>query len=346
MSAAPGRTPTLLLVSPAFHGYHRSIAAAFEDLGYVVRTHCYDSYASWGEKVRNKVAHELPARVGLSRWGVPDGAAARAWASERTLRVLNEVRPDRVVVIKGDLLDDRVWEALRGRGIPSILWLYDDLSRQPHSLDFLREVGPVLSYSADETAMLAGHGVDAHFVPNGFDPRLARPCPARRPEVVFVGSWYPNRERLLLAVHRAGVPVRAWGRGWSHHPVDRLRTWRWARPDLPAERDVPLADAYRIQAEGLLAVNSHGDQAGLSMRTFEVPGMAGLQAVDREDVSRFYDVGTETLVYRTPEELAELAARARRDTAWAEGIRERGRRRTLAEHTFAHRVALVERCWS
>lgn len=69
MNAAPGRTPTLLLVSPAFHGYHRSIAAAFEDLGYVVRTHCYDSYASWGEKVRNKVAHELPARVGLSRWG-------------------------------------------------------------------------------------------------------------------------------------------------------------------------------------------------------------------------------------------------------------------------------------
>ena len=346
MSAGVGATPTLLLVSPAFHGYHRSIAAAFEERGYLVRTHCYDSHDSLGAKMRNKLLHELPARLRLPGPGGADASAARRRASEDMLRVLDEVRPDKVIVIKGDLLDDRVWDALHTRRIPTMLWLYDDLSRQPHSLEFLRRVGPVLSYSADETAMLAAEGVDAHFVPNGFDPRLAQPPAGRRGDVVFVGSWYPNREDLLLQVQAAGVPVRAWGRGWSHHPVDRLRTWRWARPDLPAERDIPLREAYRVQAEGLLAVNAQGVQAGLSMRTFEVPGMAGLQAVDREDVSRFYEVGTETLVYRDAADLVERAARARRDTALAERNRERGRRRTLAEHTFAHRAAQPEGYWS
>ncbi|MDO4919665.1 glycosyltransferase [Kocuria sp.] len=340
------RAPRLLLVSPAFHGYHRSIAAAFEGLGYTVATHCYDSYATLGSKVRNKLVHELPARLRVSGLGLGGETAARAWASERTLRVVAAFRPDRVVVIKGDMLDARVWEDLHRRGIPSTLWLYDDLARQEHSLDFLRAVGPVLSYSADETALLAREGVDAHFVPNGFDPHLAASTATRREEVVFVGSWYPTRERLLLDVQRAGVPVRTWGRGWSHHPADRLRTWRWARPALAAERDIPLAEAYRVQSEGLLAVNSHGAQAGLSMRTFEVPGMAGLQAVDRPDVARFYEVGTETLVYRCAEELVEHARRARTDRAWAERIRERGRRRTLAEHTFAHRAAAIERCWA
>ena len=340
------RNRTLLLVSPAFHGYHRSIAAAFETLGYTVRTHCYDAYESVGAKVRNKLVHELPTRLRLSRTGFGGESAARAWASERTLRVMEQVRPDRVVVVKGDMLDERVWQELRARRTPSTLWLYDDLARQPHALDFLREVGPVLSYSADETALLAREGVDAHFVPNGFDPHLSATTPVRRDEVVFVGAWYPSREELLLGVRRTGTPVRVWGRGWSHHPADRLRTWRWARPALPAERDISLAEAYRVQSEGLLAVNAHGVQAGLSMRTFEVPGMAGLQAVDREDVSRFYEVGTETLVYHGPEELAELAHRARRDPAWAENIRARGRRRTLAEHTFAHRAATIERCWA
>lgn len=345
MTRTPGSKPSLLLVSPAFHGYHRSIAGAFERRGYAVHTHCYDHYDSPAAKARNKVVHELPARLGLARFSLGGDAAARAWASERTLRVIRDVRPDRVVVIKGDSLDDRVWDELRTRRIPTVLWLYDDLHRQDHSLDFLREVGTVLSYSEHETGLLTAAGVDAHFVPNAFDPHLAAPPTARRDHVVFVGAHYPNRERLLLDVQRAGVPVRTWGRGWSHHPVDRLRTWRWARPDLPAERDIPLTEAYRVQAEGLLAVNVHGAQTGLSMRTFEVPGTGGLQAVDRPDVSRFYDVGTETLLYRDAQELAALAQRARTDTAWAEGIRERGRRRSLAEHTFDHRVAQIEEYW-
>jgi spore maturation protein CgeB len=45
------------------------------------------------------------------------------------------------------------------------------------------------------------------------------------------------------------------------------------------------------------------------------------------------------------EHLVELSERSRIDRAWADGLRAAGRKRTLAEHTFDHRVAVVEELW-
>ena len=81
------------------------------------------------------------------------------------------------------------------------------------------------------------------------------------------------------------------------------------------------------------------------MRTFEIPGMAGVQLIDRSDVSEFYDIGTEVLTYASTEELLEHAHRLQRDQRWAQEIGRRGRQRTLAEHTFDHRVADLEDLW-
>lgn len=335
------RKPKLLLISPSFHGYHESIGRAFSDAGYNVAIHRYDAFDGVRAKLRNKLVHELPAKVGL------DGSAsAERWLTERTLRVLRESRPDRLVVIKGDILGPSFWAEVDTLAVPRILWLYDDLSRHRFSMDFLRRIGPVASYSREDAARLHSEGVNAAFLPNAFDPHLAERAGKRRDEVVFVGSKYPNRVALLSGLVKAGVPVRAYGRQWSHHPFDRLRTWELSRPDIPAERDIPLSEAYRVQAAAAAAINIHGLQSGLAMRTFEVPGMGGLQLVDRPDVGEFYEVGTESLVFSSLEELKEHSERALSDQRWAERIREAGRRRSLAEHTFAHRIAVLEELWA
>ena len=333
------RRPRLLLVSPVFHGYHRSIAAGFEQIGYEVVTHCYDHYFTVPMKLRNKVALELPEKVGVDRTG-----ERRRWDTARALRALTEARPDRLLVIKGDSLGQAFWEAALALGIPVMLWLYDDLHRHDYSMEFLRSVGPVISYARSGAAELSAHGVNAHYLPNGFDPNLTAPTMRRSGEIVFVGSRYPNRVDLMEALVDAGLPVRAYGRQWSHHPVDRLRTWEVARPRVPAERDIPLEDAYRVQAEAAAAINIHGLQAGLAMRTFEVPGMGGLQLIDRPDVAEFYDPGHEVLVFEGTEELIELSRRVISEPAWGEQIREAGQRRSEQEHTFAHRAQTAD-CW-
>lgn len=344
MTARPGER--LLLVAPTFHGYHRSIAAGFRQLGLEVVTHCYDDYSALTAKLRNKVLWELPGEFGADR-----RHARRRWDTARALEALREVRPDRLLVIKGDSLGEDFWAEARRRGIPTMLWLYDDLHRHEHSREFLREVGPVLSYAVSEAARLRADGVDAHHLPNGWDPDLARPAEtgagrSRRGEIVFVGARYPNRESLLRGLHEAGVPVRAYGRQWSRHPIDRLRTWDLRRPPLPAHRDIPLAEAYRVQAAAAGTLNIHGLQAGLSMRTFEVPGMGGVQLIDRADVADHYEPDREVLVFTDEEELTALCRRLIADPRWADDLRAAARRRSLAEHTFAHRAATAWGWWT
>lgn len=204
----PGRRPErLFFVSPAFHGYHRSIARAWAAQGFDVTVHCYDAYATVGMKLRNKALLELPERVGVDRSG-----ARMAWDTARAVAALREARPDRVLVIKGDSLGEDFWSAVTDAGLPRMLWLYDDLSRHDYTREFLRGIGPVLSYARSEAAQLAADGVDAHHLPNGFDPDLALPVVPRRDELVFVGSRYPNRVELLTRLAEDGVPVRAYGR--------------------------------------------------------------------------------------------------------------------------------------
>ncbi|GGH62959.1 CgeB family protein [Rothia aerolata] len=330
----------LLIISPAFHGYCFSIADGFTQLGYEVTVHRYDAFDTIKDKLRNKALYELPSKVGF------DGQkAAEKAATAKALQVLNQVKPDKLIVIKGDTLNENFWQAVRERKIPYILWLYDDLKRHRYTRDFLRELPTVVSYARSEAEEFAAEGINAHFVANGYDPKLAEFPATRVPEIVFVGSRYENREKMMLALKEAGVPVRVFGRGWSHHPFDRLRTWELRRPDLPAERDIPLAEAYRVQAAAAGALNVHGLQAGLAMRTFEVPGMNGLQLIDRPDVEEFYEIGTEVLLYRSTEELIELCQRIVADPSWSDSIRAAGLSRSQAEHTFFHRAQKMDTLW-
>lgn len=332
--------PRLLLISPSFHGYWQSICDAFARRGYEVRTARYDAYDTATEKVRLKATVQLPERLRLA---TDRQSAENRRLTDRVIATMRAVQPDKVVIIKGDALDDRFWDAL-GK-TPRILWLYDDLHRHDYTEDFLRAVGPVVDYARSETEELQRRGVDAHFVPNAFDPHRAAPTGHRSGEIVFIGSGYDNRLETLQTLGERGLPVHAWGRDFSRHVIDRARTFSWKRPPFTSSREVPLERAYQIHAEAAAAVAIHGLQNGHAMRTFEIPGMGGVQLVDRDDVDQFYEVGTEVAVWHDVDELTDLARRALHDTAWAEGMRAAGRRRTLAEHTFDHRLEEVDELW-
>lgn len=335
--SAPQR---LLLISPAFHGYWRSIGDAFARRGYEVHTARYDAYDSIPEKLRLKATVEVPEKLRLAG---DRRTAETARLTDRVIATLRAVRPDRVVVIKGDGLDARFWEELGS--LPRILWLYDDLHRHDYDDDFLRQVGPVVDYARAETEMMRERGIDAHFVPNAFDPHRVEPTGHRSGEIVFIGSGYANRYETLTHLAEQGLPVHAWGRAFSRHLLDRARTFSWSRPPIAASREVPLERAYQIHAEGAAAVAIHGLQNGHAMRTFEIPGMGGVQLVDRDDVDQFYEVGTEVAVWHSLDELVDLSRRSLTDTVWAEGLRVAGRRRTLAHHTFDHRLEEVDSLW-
>ena len=206
--------PRLLVVSPTFHGYWRSIERAFTDLGYAVTTHRYDERAARLHRIGAKLRHELPARVGLTRFGLGDPGDLVAERTSAALAALDAVNPQRLLVIKGDTLGAAFWDEVDRRRVPRALWLYDELRRVRHEVPIER-LGPIASYSRADTAALQAQSFTAAHVPLFFDPTMTPPTAHPSDEVVFVGARYPAREQLLVDLAAAGIPVRAYGRDWS-----------------------------------------------------------------------------------------------------------------------------------
>src|SRR5690606_34511514 len=203
----------------------------------------------------------------------------------------------------------------------------------------------VLSYSADDVATLEAAGVSTGHLPNAFDSLLEWQ-PKEIPAVSFVGARYREREQLLRQLAERGVPVNAWGREWARSPWDIARTGQWRSAGIPVDTDTPRAMYYGVMAGSTATLKIHGrEHPGLSMRTFEAPGVGALSLIDRDAVAAHYEVGVETLVFHGVDELVDLIGRAGREPEWSEDVRSAGMRRTAAEHTFVHRMQTVLDGW-
>lgn len=253
-------------------------------------------------------------------------------------------RPDVVVVVRGDFLGQDWWDALSSHPARRVTWMYDELRRMTYRDETLAQIGVIATYSASDARDLAARGISAHHVPLGFDAlEPIRPGSVRG--ISFIGARYPQREDVLRRLSGAGVDVVAFGREWSRHPVDVLRTGAHRHPGISVGREMSRGKAYGAMRDSAATLNLHGDQDGFTMRTFEAAGVGAVEICDRSDVSQFYEVGAEVLSYTSTEELVEQCRRAIADRRWADLIRSRGRARTLAEHTLAHRLRRLEQLW-
>lgn len=178
---------------------------------------------------------------------------------------------------------------------------------------------------------------EAFYLPHAVNP-FGAPAPAaaqaRVRRMVFVGNPTPLRVAAMAAIRD---PMAIHGPGWrpADLPVHEVHPGR-ARPGA----------AIRLYAGHLAALNIRNEGhvlAGLNQRSFE-PCLAGavLLADDQPDLARCYEPGAEVLVWQTLEALNDTYARVLADASWAAGIGEQGRRRTLADHTFEHRLAALK----
>ena len=98
------------LISPVFHGYWHAIASALEALGHQVTTTTYDHNATTADRAWHHLRYAARARVG-------EGALARA-QTRRAMTSVNDSRPEIVVVVKGDTLQDPFWDLLDSCACP------------------------------------------------------------------------------------------------------------------------------------------------------------------------------------------------------------------------------------
>jgi spore maturation protein CgeB len=285
--------------------------------------------------------HEV--KIGVTRDPALNPVLDRALVSKRlgrpraigVARAIRHFSPDVILAVLSytiprDLLE--VIAHLPGRP-PLVGWVGDVFGEAQRRS---AELFDLIAYT--DTAMVGlhrrlGFRTPSVFLPHAANPRLARlaaPAAEPEPKMVFVANPTPNRRALMRQVR---TPVRIFGPGWaSLGPTQHEVIARRIGMD-------EVGQIYAGHFATLNIMNAANVLGGLNQRNFD-PCLFGTAVVsdDQPDLGLCFEVGREALSYRTAEELDEVYGRLLKAPQQARAIGEAGRRRVLAEHTYAHRI--------
>ena len=183
-------------------------------------------------------------------------------------------------------------------------------------------------------------GVAREYFRIGFDPRaLDRVGELPRDiDAVFVGSLLPSprwKGNALLDRASGRLPLDTWGIGATEWPEGSALRRRYRGEAWGIEM-------LRLLGRARIVVNRHGAVAedyANNMRLYEATGMGALLLTEaKRNLSDLFEVGREVVAYEGVEELIGLASYYLEHEDERRGIAVAGQQRTLAEHTYAHRM--------
>ncbi|MFN0303984.1 MAG: glycosyltransferase [Burkholderiales bacterium] len=162
-------------------------------------------------------------------------------------------------------------------------------------------------------------------------PRPASEC---RYKVSFVGAAYGNRRSWVRALEHRGIHVDCFGHGWPNGPIpgDEMRTV--VRDSIVT---LNFGDSG-LHWRGVMPYRSRQIKA----RVFEVPGAGGFLLTESADgLNRHYQIGEEVVTFESQVELIDRVQYFLSHPDERDRIARAGHARTRAEHTYAHRLALL-----
>ena len=309
------------------------------------------NFEALGHPATELIANCRPMQL---RWAeehslaLPPGARLRParlnWGTWRRIldAQIEAFDPD-VVYVQDVTYVERVRpRALEGR------FLVAQVGSQPPNLELLRRYDLVTSLMPPLVDSVRALGIDAEYLPVAFDELVwarleaeGAGASSERPHPVsFVGSIHSDK------VHRGGVGlierlcqdvgIEVWG------PV-MAKLERSSRIPAQHRGEAWGMDMYRVLARSRIAVNRHGDFTGAyaaNMRLYEATGVGALLMTESAaNLPDFFEPGREVVAYDDPDDLVDKIRYYLQHEDERREIAAAGQRRTLAEHTYRHRIA-------
>jgi len=172
-----------------------------------------------------------------------------------------------------------------------------------------------------------------------FEPKVLSylPVKERKFDVTFVGSLHSvhsSRVALLEALCAQFPQMKIWGPGIDHllanSPIrERYIDQAWGR------------EMYNILISSKITINHHGDIAPYAnnMRLYEATGVGTMVITDwKVNLQEMFEQGKEVIVYRTPQECAELLGYYLEHDQERQTIARAGQKRTLRDHNYFQRM--------
>ena len=155
-------------------------------------------------------------------------------------------------------------------------------------------------------------------------------------DVVFVGTWMPERGPFMARLIELGVPLSIWGNRWQKAGEWPALRSCWRGAALEGEQDYAMAIQYAKVSLGLL---SKGNRDLTTQRSFEIPLLGGVLCAERTSEHwNLYREDEEAVFWSSPGECAEKCMRLVNDEERRNRIAVNGRRRCLQNGTTNEKV--------
>jgi spore maturation protein CgeB len=152
-----------------------------------------------------------------------------------------------------------------------------------------------------------------------------------RADVLFLGTWFPERGPFLSSLIKRGVALTIRGSNWH-----KAEEWSQLKPFWKSGPIVGDDYAKAIQcAKVNLGLLSKGNRDLHTTRSQEIPALGGLLCAERtSEHLAMYEQGQEALFWDHADECAEMCRFAIGDEARRKAIASAGQRRVHANNHF------------
>ena len=155
-------------------------------------------------------------------------------------------------------------------------------------------------------------------------------------EVVFVGTWMPERGPFVARLIELGVPLSIYGNRWNRAQEWKVLRTFWRGPGLEREEDYSKAIQCAKISLGLL---SKENRDLTTTRSFEIPHLGGVLCAERtSEHTKLYRENEEAVFWSSPTECAEKCMQLLHDADQRKHLALNGRKRCLHNGTTNQRV--------
>lgn len=259
-------------------------------------------------------------------------------AARNLARAIKQARPDLILITDLHYFPDPILEVLQQarRNAAIAHWIGDffdeRLARSSGVIDHFCFTDSSFLDDARRIGILNGRYLPLAANPTLFNTEKAQ---QRRSDLVFIGAYSSNRQRLIEAITSPKIVI---GKGWPGptRPGDRI---------LSHNISLAAVAARYKQSEIVLNVLNHNNvRHGLNMRCFEATACGALLLTETTpDNARCFQVGREILIYNAPSDIDAQIQALRSEPEKIQEVARLGQQRTISEHFYHHRLrTLIE----
>lgn len=257
-----------------------------------------------------------------------------------------KTKPDIAIITGGHRIASSAIRTLKDNGICTVLWTID----APINFQPILDVAPLYDHifcqGTEAIELLDRRGINgANWLPMACDPNEHRPVELSVQEkqhygndIVFVGSYYPNRAELFEKLVNFDLGI--WGSGW-----EKLEAKSKLRRCVKASHTPPSEWLKIYSASKIVLVTHYQDPEKrfhvyqASPKIFEAMACGAFTVSDNQrDVFSLFKDGEHLVRFDNPGELVKKIKYYLDHSEERERIAMQGREEVLKNHTYEHRI--------